>query len=151
MDDLDNPFQQLEAAKKQLIMEFKENAKSAQELEFWKRMEIVRDNYPHSQEDSSSGDTTDEEQDEGENMPTKGKKTDEEVPDTASDEEITQKKSAAGERADKEMCLKEHTVKFQLPEMEHGAGDDTPLPQKNFIFQIDDMEHDFNHNATSKL
>ncbi|XP_076109487.1 uncharacterized protein LOC143078509 [Mytilus galloprovincialis] len=84
-------------------------------------MEIVRDNYPHSQEDSSSGDTT---------------------------EEIAQKKSAAGERADEEMCLKEHTVKFQIYEMEHEAGDDTPLPQKDFIFQSDGMEHDFNHNAT---
>lgn len=55
-----NPFQQLEAAKRQLIMEFKENAKSAQEFEFWTRMETVRDNYQHSPEDSSSGDTTGE-------------------------------------------------------------------------------------------
>ncbi|CAG2246932.1 unnamed protein product [Mytilus edulis] len=146
MDDVDNPFQQLEAAKKQLIMEFKENAKSAQELEFWNRMEIVRDNYPNSQEDSSSGDTTDEEQVDGENL-NKGKKTDEKVPDT-SDEKTKQNKSAAGERADEEKGLTEPTVKFQIPEMEHGAGDDTSLPQKDFIFQNDGMEHDFSQNAT---
>ena len=65
MDGMDNSsqprFQQLEAEKKHLIIEFKENAKSAQELEFWTRMEIVRDTeYPHSQEDNSSGDTTGE-------------------------------------------------------------------------------------------
>ncbi|CAG2253383.1 unnamed protein product [Mytilus edulis] len=147
MGDVDNPFQQLEAAKKQLIMEFKENAKSAQELEFWNRMEIVRDDYPNSQEDSSSGDTTDEEQVDGENL-NKGKKTDEKIPDTASDEETKEQKSASGERADKEKSFKEHKVTFQIPEMEHGAGDDTPLPQKDFIFQNDGMEHDFNHNAT---
>ncbi|VDI63653.1 Hypothetical predicted protein [Mytilus galloprovincialis] len=145
MGDVDDPFQQLEAAKKKLIMEFKENAKSAQELEFWNRMEIVRDNYPNSQEDSSSGDTSDEEQVEGVNL-TKGKKTDEKVPDTS--DETKQEKSAAGERADEEKSLKEHTVTFKMPEMEHGAGDDKPLPQKDFMFQNDGMEHDFNHNAT---
>ncbi|XP_063416706.1 uncharacterized protein LOC134698951 [Mytilus trossulus] len=121
MGGVDNPFQQLEAAKKQLIMEFKENAKSAQELEFWNRIEIVRDNYPNSQEDSSSGDTT---------------------------EETKQEKSAAGERANEEKGSKEHTVTFHMSEIEHGAGDDTPLPQKDFIFQNDGMEHDFSQNAT---
>ncbi|XP_063409098.1 uncharacterized protein LOC134692570 [Mytilus trossulus] len=146
MGDVDNPFQQLEDAKKQLIMDFKENAKSVQELEFWNRMESVRDNYPNSQEDSSSGDTTDEEQVEGVNL-TKGKKTDEKVPDTSVEETI-QQKSAAGERADEEKTLREHTESFHIPEMEHGAGDDTHLLQKDFIFQNDGVEHDFSQNAT---
>ncbi|XP_063435727.1 uncharacterized protein LOC134716647 [Mytilus trossulus] len=63
--------------------------------------------------------------------------------------EITQKKSAAGENADEEKGLKkEHTVTFHIPKKEHGAGDDTPVHKKDFIFQNDGMEHDFNHNAT---
>ncbi|XP_052092514.1 translation initiation factor IF-2-like [Mytilus californianus] len=120
MDDLEHPFPLLEAAKKELIMQYKEKAESSQELEFWQRIEVVRENY------KSPTDVTSDEEITVREKSTENKKTDEDKVLKTTICVNIEKENGAGDNTD----LAKNTLIYQKNGLNYLRHEGTVRPPK---------------------